>query len=116
MGINKKTEWFKACHVGDVPENGGACIKHHREQIAIYHFASRQEWYATQNLCPHRQQMILSRGLIGESQGEPKVACPFHKNTFSLISGKCLSSPEIMAIKTYKVKIENDFVFVACGQ
>lgn len=112
MDISKETKWFKACHVEDVPENGGACIKWNNEQIAIFHFASRQEWYATQNLCPHKQQMILSRGIIGECQKEPKVACPYHKNTFSLISGKCLSNSDISAIKTYQVKIENDFVFV----
>lgn len=114
MGISKKTKWFKACHVGDVPANGGVCIKYRNEQIAIFHFASRQEWFATQNLCPHKQQMILSRGLIGETLNEPKVACPYHKNTFSLITGKCLSSPEIDLIKIYEIKIEDEFVFVAC--
>lgn len=93
--------------------NGGACIKYDHEQIAVFHFTAPGKWFATQNLCPHKHQMILSRGLIGESQGEPKVACPFHKNTFSLVSGKCLSSSEIGAIKTYQVKIQDDFVFIA---
>ncbi|TAN13635.1 MAG: nitrite reductase small subunit NirD [Chitinophagaceae bacterium] len=114
MGINKKTKWFRACHVNDVPANGGVCIQYQNEQIAIFHFTSRQEWYATQNLCPHKQQMILSRGLIGETLSEAKVACPYHKNTFSLITGKCLSSSEIDVIKIYEIKIEDEFVFVAC--
>lgn len=108
----KIKEWFKACRTEDVPDNGGACIKYQDEQIAIFHFAYLKEWFATQNLCPHKQQMSLSRGLLGDSTGEPKVACPFHKKTFSLKSGSCLSDPESYCIKTYPVKIEGGFVFI----
>ena len=62
-------DWVLACYADDVPANGGACVKLNGEQIAIYNFARRGEWYATQNLCPHKQQMVLSRGMIG-STGE----------------------------------------------
>lgn len=103
--------WFFACTTDDVPENGGVCIKYLDEQIALFHFTRRNEWYATQNECPHRQQMVLSRGMIGSHQDEPKVACPFHKKTFSLKTGACLSGDEC-AIKTYSVKIVGDQVFI----
>lgn len=81
MEILTEIEWMLACYTDDVPENGGACVKHGDEQIAIYNFSRRGEWFATQNLCPHKQQMALSRGMIGSSGEtcEPKVACPFHK-------------------------------------
>lgn len=104
--------WEVACRVGDVPEDGGACVLLNGEQIAIYNFTRRGEWFATQNLCPHKQQMVLSRGMIGTQSGEPKVACPFHKKTFSLQSGKCLSGDDY-EIKTYLVRIEDGIVFVA---
>ena len=104
--------WFKACTTQDVPLNGGVCVKYNLEQIALFHFTRRNEWYATQNLCPHRQQMALSRGMIGSQTGEPKVACPFHKKTFSLIDGQCLNDEECESIKTYPVKVENDVVFI----
>src|SRR3954464_4187806 len=93
-------EWVLACYTDDIPENGGVCVKHGDEQIAIFNFSRRGEWFATQNLCPHKQQMALSRGMIGSQAGEPKVACPFHKKTFSLQTGECLSGDEC-AIKTY---------------
>lgn len=108
----QSTIWFRACHVEDVPTNGGVCVKYNDEQIALFNFSRRNEWYATQNECPHRQQMALSRGMIGSQNGEPKVACPFHKNTFSLITGESLSGSEC-SIKTYAVKVENDFVYIA---
>ncbi len=103
--------WFAACRTEDVPENGGVCVKYKDEQIALFHFTRKNEWYATQNQCPHRQQMVLSRGMIGTAGEEPKVACPFHKKTFSLQTGQCLSGDEC-SIKTYHVKVEEGKVYI----
>jgi len=103
--------WFYACKIEDVPTNGGVCVKYKDEQIALFNFSRRGEWYATQNECPHRQQMALSRGMIGSQNEEPKVACPFHKKTFSLATGECLSGDEC-AIKTYAVKVEGDNIYI----
>jgi nitrite reductase (NADH) small subunit len=104
--------WFTACKTSDVPLNGGVCVKYKTSQIALFHFARRNEWYATQNLCPHRMQMALSRGMIGSQGGEPKVACPFHKKTFSLMDGRCMSNDECGSLRTYPVKIENNLVLI----
>ncbi len=106
-----KVNWIKACYIEDVPGDGGACIQFQNEQIAVFQFASRGEWYATQNLCPHKMQMALSRGMIGDKNGEPKVVCPFHKRTFSLITG-CNLNGEDYAIKTYQVKVENNIIYI----
>ena len=56
-------------------------------------------------------QMALSRGMIGTLADEPKVACPFHKKTFSLKTGECLSGDE-GSLKTYPVKVEGGKVFI----
>lgn len=104
-------KWVKACAVTEIPEDGGACALIEGEQIAIFNFTRRGEFFATQNLCPHKKQMALSRGMIGSSGEEPKVACPFHKNTFSLKTGACLSDGEY-SIKTYPVKVELGMIYV----
>ena len=106
-----ESNWYFVCYADDVPENGGVCVKYGDEQIALFNFTRRGEWYATQNLCPHRQQMALSRGMIGSLLDEPKLACPFHKKTFSLVTGECLSGEEYR-LKTYLVKIEDGKVFI----
>jgi nitrite reductase (NADH) small subunit len=103
--------WFKAARVQDFPENGGACVKYKDLQVAVFNFSRRNEWYACQNLCPHKMQMVLSRGMIGSTQGEPKVACPFHKKTFSLKTGECLNGEECN-ITVYPVRIENGYVHI----
>lgn len=105
------TTWFEACAVADFPTDGGLNISYHGLQIAVFNFSRRNEWFATQNLCPHKKQMILSRGMIGSDGHEPKVACPFHKKTFSLKTGENLNGDEC-AIATYPVKVENSKVYV----
>ncbi|AXF85960.1 Naphthalene 1,2-dioxygenase system ferredoxin subunit [Ephemeroptericola cinctiostellae] len=105
--------WAQVATVSDFPEDGGMCVQVENQQIAIFNFARRGEWYATDNLCPHKQQMALSRGMIGShgADCEPKVACPFHKKTFSLKNGQCLSGDDLQ-IQTYPVKVEGASVFV----
>ena len=110
-------QWIPVCNAEDIPENGGACVKVEDQQIAVFNFKRRKQWYATQNLCPHKRQMVLSRGMIGSTgeNCEPKVACPFHKNTFSLITGKGISDEELY-IKTYPVKVYSGLVYICLEQ
>ena len=105
--------WLPVCPTADIPADGGACALVEGEQVASFNFARRVEWYATQNLWPHKQQMILARGMIGSTGEtcEPKVACPYHKRTFSLLTGECLNADEC-AIQTYPIKVENDTVYI----
>lgn len=115
MTKEKILTWFFACGVNEIPDNGGVCVKYREKQIALFYFTRRNEWYATQNECPHRNQMVLSRGMIGSHGDEPKVACPFHKRTFSLKTGECLSG-ENCSISTYQVKVEDGKVFIGIDE
>ncbi|UXP31833.1 nitrite reductase small subunit NirD [Reichenbachiella agarivorans] len=105
------TTWYKAASMEAFPDNGGAAIEYKGLQIAIFNFSRRKEWYASQNLCPHKKQMILSRGMLGSEGEEPKVACPFHKKTFSLKTGNNLNGDEC-DLATYPVKIQDGYVYV----
>lgn len=105
------TRWVQVGTADDFPMDGGATIKYGKTQIAVFNFASRGEWYATQNMCPHRKAFVLSRGMIGDAKGTPKVACPLHKKTFSLETGQSLQDEEYN-IRTFPVKIENRNVYL----
>jgi nitrite reductase (NADH) small subunit len=109
--VKDRIVWHKACHVEDIPEDGGGCALIEGKQIAIFNFTRRGEWYATDNQCPHRQQMAVGRGMIGSHEGEPKVACPFHKKTFSLQSGKCLND-DAYQINTFPVMVKENQVYI----
>ncbi|WP_373056485.1 nitrite reductase small subunit NirD [Zunongwangia sp. H14] len=103
--------WFLAGKINDFPEDGGACIKYGSKQIAVFNFTRRSKWYACQNLCPHKLEMVLSRGMIGEEENIPKVACPLHKKTFSLEDGRNLNGDEL-EIAVYPVKIKEGNVYI----
>ncbi|QDV16194.1 Nitrite reductase [NAD(P)H] [Gimesia panareensis] len=99
-------EWVKVGVVSDFPAESGSTVKYGNSQLAVFNFQSRGEWFACQQMCPHKQAMVLSRGILGDAQGIPKVACPLHKKTFSLENGSCLSGEEEYAVNVFNVKVD----------
>tara|TARA_B110001454_G_scaffold213196_1_gene230994 strand:- start:1261 stop:1638 length:378 start_codon:yes stop_codon:yes gene_type:complete len=107
--------WFKAASVNAFPKDGGACVKYKDLQIAVFNFSRLNKWYACQNLSPEKQEMVLSRGMLGDDQGVPKIACPLHKKTFSLETGENLNG-DLVAIATYPIKIVEENVYIGFSQ
>ena len=107
----EQTKWFQVGTVDDFPKDGGATIKYGKVQIAVFNFTTRGEWYATQQMCPHKKAFVLSRGILGDSKGAPKVACPLHKKNFSLETGECTSGDDY-SVRVFPVKIEDGKVFL----
>ena len=103
--------WVKVGVISDFPENSGACIKYKTKQIAVFNFTRTSKWYASQNICPHKMEMVLSIGMIGNKEDVPKVSCPLHKKNFSLEDGSNLAG-EDYKIAVYPVKIENENVYI----
>ena len=101
-------KWVKVGQVSDFPAESGSTVKYGQSQLAVFNFESRGEWFACQQMCPHKQAMVLSRGIMGDSHGIPKVACPLHKKTFSLENGSCLSGDEEYAVKVFNVKVDEE--------
>jgi nitrite reductase (NADH) small subunit len=114
--------WIKVANSDDVSANGGGCVKlgglHGGVQIAVFKLqppGGETTWYAVQNRCPHDRRQVLSSGLTGDVQGEPKVACPLHKNTFSLRTGAHLGgglADRDWTLETFPVKEVEGVVFV----
>ncbi|CDF78357.1 nitrite reductase [NAD(P)H] large subunit [Formosa agariphila KMM 3901] len=107
--------WFKAASTEAFPNDGGACVKYKDLQIAVFNFSRLNTWYACQNLSPEKQEMVLSRGMLGDQKGTPKIACPLHKKTFSLETGENLNG-DLNPIAIYPVKIEDNFVYIGFSE
>lgn len=106
--------WIRVANAEDVIPNGGGCVKLGRVQIALFKIqepGGKLTWYAVQNLCPHDRRQVLSSGLTGDAQGEPKVACPLHKNAFSLATGAHLGDQE-WRLETFPVREVEGVVFI----
>merc|ERR1712167_443773 len=66
-GDNKyswKLSWVDVGAVASFAPEGGSAIKHGNSQIAVFNLSGA--WYATQNMCPHKRTIALSRGLVGD--------------------------------------------------
>ncbi|MFK7897791.1 MAG: nitrite reductase large subunit NirB [Myxococcota bacterium] len=103
--------WVGVGLAASVPVDSGRAFKVGGEQLAVFRLADGERYYATENRCPHKKDMVLARGILGSESGEPKVACPLHKKTFSLASGKGLSDPSF-CVKTYPVEVRGDDLFI----
>merc|ERR1712194_27343 len=103
--------WVDVGTVEDFPKNGGGAVKVSNTELAVYRHSAVDQWYATQNSCPHKQLQVLSRGLIGLHGDTPKVACPIHKNTYNLDTGKGISNPGLN-VAAFSCKVDGGRVLV----
>ncbi|HEY5947966.1 MAG TPA: nitrite reductase large subunit NirB [Kofleriaceae bacterium] len=101
--------FVRVAALADIPAEGGIAVQYGDVQIAVYRVAG--QLYASQNSCPHTDASVLSRGIVGDDHGAPKVACPLHKRTFDLRNGNCLSN-DAPAIATFAVRVDGDDVLV----
>jgi NAD(P)H-dependent nitrite reductase small subunit len=108
---NSEKSWVEVGSISDFLPNVGTPILYGSTQLAVFNNELRGEWYCTQNMCPHKQAFVLSQGIVGDTQGTPKVACPLHKKQFSLETGEQLDGDELN-ILTFPVKLSGDKVLV----
>lgn len=110
--------WIRVAKSDDVITGGGGCVKLGDVQVALFKIQGQggaHTWYAVQNRCPHDRRQILSSGLTGDQGGEPKVACPLHKNAFSLATGAHLgggSADGDWTLETFPVKEVEGAIFL----
>ena len=109
--LSALAEWIPVASVDEVPRDGGIAVRYGETQLALFHVAASDSWYATENRCPHKRDQVLARGIVGDQGGRPKVACPQHKKTFDLASGESLSDPEL-CVAAFPAKVAEGKVFV----
>ena len=109
--ILEENKWTEVGVVADFFRDMGSCVKVKGQQIAVFNLGN-QKWYAIENLCPHKKQMVLSRGILGSEEGGAKVSCPLHKRNFSLEDGSCLNDENCSSVQTYPIKEKNEKIFI----
>ena len=104
--------WVDVCALDDVTPNTGvgALIEH--QQIAIFRVGAEKRVYALSNQDPFSQAFVMSRGIIGDLQGERVVASPIYKQHFSLATGRCLEDKD-QKLLVFPSKIENGRVWIS---
>lgn len=105
-------QWQDVCSVDDLQPDSGVCALVDGQQVAIFYMPKDKSVYAINNYDPFGRANVLSRGLIGDINGQPVVASPLYKQHFNLQTGVCLED-ETVTIPAYPVRIENGSVQVS---
>lgn len=103
------TTWTDICPVNDLTPNAGVCALFNDQQVALFLCTQSNNVYAIANFDPFGQANVLSRGIMGSTEGTVYVASPLYKQRFNLQTGECLDSEEHQ-LKTFDVRVANDQV------
>ena len=108
-------QWIKVCSIDDLQPDSGVCALVEGQQVAIFYMPKDKAVYAINNYDPFSNANVLSRGIIGDINGQPVVASPLYKQHFNLQTGVCLED-ETVTIPAYVVRIENGSVQVSISE
>lgn len=110
-GESNGGEWARVCPLDRLTPGRGRAALVDGQQIAVFRLSGDPELYAIGNRDPFSGAHVLSRGIVGDAGGVPKVASPVYKQSFDLRTGRCLDEPEV-AVPAYRVRIDAGWVLV----
>ncbi|BBU30751.1 hypothetical protein BTHE68_44850 [Burkholderia sp. THE68] len=97
--------WKPLAHVADVSSGNVKACRVDNIPIALYNLDG--EFFATHDICTHAHA-CLSDGYLEDG----KIECPMHQGVFDVRTGKALSGPVDVDIRTFAVRIDGDEVQV----
>jgi nitrite reductase (NADH) small subunit len=106
--------WHDVCALGDIVPRTGVCALLAGKQVAVFRVGVDDELYALSNFDPFSKAFVLSRGIVGDRGGVPKVASPVYKQSFDLRTGACLDDPAV-SVRAYPVRARGGRVEVFVG-
>ena len=98
-------DWIDACATDDIDEEDLIAWEQDGHRLAIYN--TEKGFFATDLMCTHEEES-LENGLVIDCV----IECPLHGGRFDICTGKALSAPVSVDIRTYPVKVEGGRVFV----
>lgn len=102
--------WFDICHIEDIAPETGVCALVENRQVAVFRLSSN-ELFAVGNYDPFSDANVLSRAIVGDKNGAPKIASPVYKQNFCLRTGACLDDASV-SIPTFPARCENGRVLI----
>lgn len=104
--------WTEVCALEDLVPGTGACALIGGRQVAIVRPDESDLLYALSNFDPFSQAMVLSRGIVGDAKGVPKIASPVYKQQFDLRTGRCLDDPSV-GVPVYPCRVDGGRVWIS---
>ncbi|GAC1353257.1 MAG: non-heme iron oxygenase ferredoxin subunit [Polyangiales bacterium] len=92
-------------HKSEIPEGTTKRVDIDGVAVLLCHVAS--EIYAIEDVCSH-DGGALDQGELEEC----RIMCPRHGAYFDVRTGVALTLPAILPVPTYRVRVEDDAIFV----
>lgn len=108
--VADKTDWEPVCRLDDLLTGSGAAALVNGQPLAIFRVKG-ERLFALGNVDPFSDASVLSRGIVGDIDGELVVASPLYKQHFRLVDGVCVEDTGI-SVPSYAVELVDDFVMV----
>jgi len=106
-----RDEWTRICALHDILPDTGVCCLVGGKQVAVFRLGESDRVLAVSNYDPFSKANVLSRGIVGDRNGRPKVASPIYKQSFCLETGECLDDPSV-SIPSFEVRVYDGIVEV----
>ena len=103
--------WVDVCAFDDLVPDRGVCVLAGGRQVAVFRL-SDGSLHAVSNFDPFSRANVLSRGIVGDRGGEPKIASPIYKQSFDLRTGQCLDDPTV-SVPVWPARVRDGRVEVA---
>ena len=100
------SEWIRVCDTGEIDTEDLIRFDHGDRTFCVYN--TKKGFFATDGICTHEEEHLEYGMVIGTV-----IECPLHQGRFDIPSGKALSAPVCVDLKTYPVKVEDGVVFMA---
>jgi 3-phenylpropionate/trans-cinnamate dioxygenase ferredoxin component len=97
--------WIEACAVGDIDEEDLLRFDHGSKTYCIYN--TPEGFFASDGYCTHEDEH-LENGIVIDCV----IECPLHQGRFDVRTGRALSAPVCVDLKTWPVKVENGRVYI----
>jgi nitrite reductase/ring-hydroxylating ferredoxin subunit len=95
----------RVCSKSEVPENSVKAFEVGDAVVAVYNVDGK--YYATDNECTHGAASLADGILDGDV-----IECSLHFGAFHVPTGKVMAPPCAIPLRTYKVVMRGDDVFV----
>jgi nitrite reductase (NADH) small subunit len=105
------TGWVEVCPYESIYPDTGVCALVEGRQVAVFRL-SDGNLHAVSNYDPFSRANVLSRGIVGDRAGDPKIASPIYKQTFNLRTGVSHDDPEVR-LDVYRVRRRRGIVEVS---
>ena len=99
------SDWHLVGPVDELDEEDVMPFDHNGREYAIYH--TIDGFFASDGMCTHEEEP-LADGIVIDNV----IECPLHQGRFDVRTGKALSAPVCVDLKTFAIQVHDNNIYI----